>query len=264
MEWDWSEYWRNLPFNIIEDSFSVEEMTKMIWNSCIQSEASEEFRYNPKYRVINKVENALHHWCYGKKNYNHLVYWYNSLSRFSFGISDTEVRLDYATYFNPWGYSKYTRTFIDGPFAYLIYYKGKHVLTVGFAPSANGVLITQIQMKQKKGNRWLYKLPCHYIEYVVQCMSNMFHDTPLFIADGASLASHIRECYNSRERYKFNDEKYYHVVDVYNREFDQFKRTGEQTEVKGIKFNRLKDLNEPTKHEWFCETMNYRPYQEAA
>lgn len=264
MDWDWSEHWRSLPFQIIESAFSVEEMTKMMWNSCIQSEVSEEYRFNPKYRVLGKVDNAIHHWCYGRNNYNHLAYWYNSLSRFSFDIPDTEVRLDYATYFNPWGYSKYTRTFLDGPFAFLIYYKGKHVLTVAFAPSTEGVLITQIQTTQKKGNRWLYKLPCHYVEYVVKCMSNAFPDAPLYIADGVSLADRIRETYRQEDRHNFDDTKHKHVASVYDREFVQFEWTSEQAKVKGTVYNRLKDRNEPSKHEWFSDTMNYRPYKEVA
>ena len=264
-EFQWEQYWYYFPFVIMERAFSIEELTKIKWNSVIQSAVSEEFHYHPLYRILHKVENSLHHWSHGQKNYNQLVYWYNALKRFSFGdIPDIEVRLDYSTYYNSHGFSKHTRTYLDGPLSYIVYYKQKHVMTISFAPSSYGLLITQVQMKNKKGNRWLYKLPCDHVEYVVQCMAEAFNDTPIYFADGKTLADKVEAAYPKAEKHLFTKEKRNHIVNVYDREFEQFKRNGNQVTVNNIAFNQLKNISDPNSLEWFDDSMNYIPYKEAA
>ena len=85
--------------------------------------------------------------------------------------------------------------FLDAELGYMIYYKGEHVLTIGFAPSKDGILIAQFQCAKKKGNRWLYKLPKSLDAYVVERMQAAFPGEDVYLVDGKSMASKIRSSY---------------------------------------------------------------------
>lgn len=262
-DFNWNEHWRRLSFETLRTNFSTDELYRMMHNSCIMSEVSEEFHYNPLYRLLHKVSNTFHHWSSGKRNYNHYVYFYMKLKQFKFPFPDTEVRLDYSTYYNPNGYSQYTRTYIDGPLAYMIYHKGKHVLTIGFVPTTFGVVITQVQLKQPKGNRWLFQLPCHYLEFAIQQMAELFHDTRLYLAEGNSMLHWVKSQYGKdlpQYEKHINSER---IVSFYNMELNRFSRYPEShnaTLSKGIECNRLYDNQDKLSLEWADQDLQYKPY----
>ena len=128
-------------------------------------------------------------WGMSKGTWNEVVDIYQGVRNFSLGInSDFEIRLDYTTGYNEFGHSKYSRTYIDGVFSFLIYYKRKHVMTIGFSFMDNHrVLIQQVQLKQSSGNRWLYKFPQNRLEFVVDLFAKYFSDFSLHVIDGKSL-----------------------------------------------------------------------------
>lgn len=264
-KFNWKQHWYHLPLVILRQAFSTNELCRLAYESVISCPIHDELHYDPNFRVIGKIHSSLWHWSHGRPNYNHVPYWYNALTRFDFGIADTQVRLDYATYHNEFGHSKYTRTYVDGAFAYLVYYKGEHVLTIGFSVSCYGLLISQIQMKHKKGNRWLFKLPKHYVEYVVQKMAEAYHDTPIWLVDGLSLADRIRNSYRKEDRHHFTEEKSRHVASVYDRDLNRFRRYKNQKVVlKSMAFNRLYDITRKLSLKWADDSFGYRPYDKAA
>ena len=185
------------------------------------------------------------------------------LKQFKFPFPDTEVRLDYSTYYNPNGYSQYTRTYIDGPLAYMIYHKGKHVLTIGFVPTTFGLLITQVQLAQAKGNRWLFKLPCHYLDFAIQQMAEVFHDTRVYLAEGNSMVEWVKSQYGKDlPKYEENiDSK--RIISFYNMELERFKRypsSHNVTGAKGIECTRLYDTQDKLSLEWEDQDLQYKPY----
>lgn len=256
----WKEHWYDLPANVMRARFSLDEQCKIIHNSCIMSELGQFLEKEPEFRMLYKVRNALWHWSHGQSNYNLFVYWYTSLKRFNFGLADTEVKFDYTTYFNRKGYSWHSRTYIDSPFAYLVYYKGKHVLTISFAPSCEGLLINQVQLKEKKGNRWLYKLPCHVIDYAIERMAEAFHDCPLWFVDGKSLAAKMPLNYAPECRDQWDAKNGKRIADMYNRKLVRFKRTRQKHEVERLTYYRLSDTHKKLALEWFDEGMKHIPF----
>lgn len=194
---------RNIPYNLFNpDSF--EKICKIRLSSYIMLNNTLEdlFDDNPEYRIIRKIQSSMWRWGHKRSTWNELVHAYNAIRSFSLNKEDFKVRLDYTTSVNERGRSEYTRTFLDGVFAYLVYYKGKHVMTLGFSLAPNKkVLIQQIQIKERKGNRWLYKLPENYVEYAIDCFAKAFPKYKLYLVDGASLIEGYIDSYKNSLAY---------------------------------------------------------------
>lgn len=146
------------------------------------------FEENADLYLSTKIANSAWRWSFQSLPWNEVVDAYDAITRFRFG-SDFEVRLDHTTGYNECGYSKYSRTFLDGVFAYLIHYKGQHVMTLGFSVLKDRtILIQQVQLKDRRGNRWLFKLPANYLEYVLDRFREAFPKHSLFLIDGQDVA----------------------------------------------------------------------------
>jgi hypothetical protein len=135
---------------------------------------------------------------------------YNQLRTFSMGLPGFSVSFDHTTGCNPKGYSSYfydpdnaerPRIYIDGELAFLINFKGKPVMVVSFnvsKPSRNAapaIYIRQVQLLAKTGNRWLFKLPCPYMEHVIIRMREAFHKNDLYLIRGDILGEEIIQNY---------------------------------------------------------------------
>jgi hypothetical protein len=159
------------------------------------------FETQPNYEVVRKIKSSWWRWGYGKGDWNELVDVYNGIRLFTFGsLPEFTVCLDYTTGYNPYGYSKFSETYIDGIFAFLVYYRGEHVMTIGFSVMENHrLLVQQVQLKKVKGNRFLYRLPKHYLEYVLDLFSHVFPRFTLYIIDGESLAKRLLADYQNAQ-----------------------------------------------------------------
>lgn len=189
---------RNLGMDDFKN-LSVDQLFKLRRASIIMMSASVEdaIKSEPRLRVIHKIENSMWRWGTQRTGWNEIVDSYESIRRFSFH-PDFEVRLDYTTSYNECGYSEYSRTFLDGVFGFLIYYRGQHVMTLGFSiMGRRRLLIQQVQLKNRQGNRWLFKLPRNYMEYVVGCFRAAFPKHNLFVIDGGDLTSKNLNSYRS-------------------------------------------------------------------
>lgn len=71
-------------------------------------------------------------------------------------------------------------------------------MTIGFSVMENyRLLIQQVQLKNVKGNRFLYRLPKHYVELVIDQFLRAFPSFTLYMVDGKSLAEKILADYES-------------------------------------------------------------------
>lgn len=171
---------------------SFEQLCKIRSSSIFMLEDSVHrlFEKDVNYRLVRKIESSMWRWGCSRAKWNEIVDAYNGIRRFTLNRKDFSIRIDYTTSHNERGWSEYTRTYLDGVFAFLIYYKGQHVMTVGFSIlSGRKILIQQIQLKQSKGNRWLFKLPSNYLEYILDVFKQTFTRYSFYLADGFSLIS---------------------------------------------------------------------------
>src|SRR3546814_4012996 len=85
---------------------------------------------------------------------------------------------------------KHSRTPLDGVFAYLVQYKGEHVMTLGFSIiNDRQILLQQVQLKNRTGNRWLFRFPENRLEFIIDKFRSAFRGYRIHIVDGKSTRS---------------------------------------------------------------------------
>ncbi len=199
------------------------------------------FERHYQYEIIHKLKSSI--WFYGHSaDWNTLVEAYYSIRRFNLGLKDFIVRLDYVKGNNRRDNSKFSKTYLDGVFAFLVHHKKKHVMTISFSVGANKkVFINQIQMVNKKGNRFLFKMPENIVEFVIRCFFKHFKGFDVYFVDGRSLADVILELKKKspfaygiseaqkkarlKEYIEFVRFGYMHVVKVYSYDLISFQRS---------------------------------------
>lgn len=211
-EWWDKGGWLDIPYKALAAVFTPDELTRLWWSAAVSSKVCDHLydrdEEHPLDHVVWKVRHAM--WMWGwSDDYNLLVDAYEGLRRLSFG-EGFEVRLDHTNSINERGTAVYTRNappkpvWLDGEFGLLVYYKGKHVLTVGFSPTAAGVLVHQVQLREKRGNRFIYKLPKPYLEHTLDCFRAAFPTLPVLLIDGAEAVHRIRQAYGKRAKEDFD------------------------------------------------------------
>lgn len=188
---DFNKIYRYLPLEAFE-GFTFDELCKLHHSSAISMHHSvkENFENNPQFRLIDKISNSMWRWS-GQGMWNEIVEAYDSIRRFKLCDNpDFELRLDYTTGCNVCGDSEFSMTFIDGVFAYLVYYKQQHVMTIGFSLlNKSRILIQQVQSAQRAGNRYLYKLPSNRLGLVIERFKQYFPLHKLYLVDGDDLVN---------------------------------------------------------------------------
>lgn len=173
----------------------------------------------PRFRIIQKIQSSF--WRWGNNNdastWNTMVDVYEQIRTFSIPLEGFEVSVDWTTGFNPKGFSESLRLYLDGVFGFFVHYKGQHVMTIGFSfTNAGELLLNQIQLVRHKGNRFLYSLPSHYIEWVTGLMTAHFQGRKIFIVDGKSLADSIYNSYFSQvQRHREEFKRHRRFLPVY-------------------------------------------------
>jgi len=196
--------------NMIEE-FSLTDICKLK-HSCVYSKGMKfnlalESEIAPL--VMDRIRLSAWHNHYHTLKWAEMVQVYNSLRTFSVGLADFSVAFDHTTGCNPKGYTRnylkestdHPRLFIDGELALIVSYKGSPVLVMSFNVSrptrnaAPAIYIRQIQMMKKTGNRWLFKLPCHYMEFFAMRMRAAFPHNEIFLIRGDVLGNEILDGY---------------------------------------------------------------------
>ena len=191
--------------------------------------------------LVGKLDSSMFRWGFALKDWNSLVAFYRAITRFDFGLPGFAVHLDHTTWFHDRGFSYHTRSYLDGVFGYLIRYQGEHVLTVGFSASRERqLLINQVQLKRPRGNRWLYKLPVHHLDYVIDRMAEAFpvhNGFTLHLAHGGDLANRIKASYYDQTE-SLSPDALNRIVAFYSRPLLQYVRRGSSC-INQQRFHRL-------------------------
>ncbi len=185
-----NEVSRDLPLKALA-RLTLDEICKIRYSSDIMMDSSVEdvFQKEPRYRIISKITNSMWRCGFSRGQWNEVVDAYDGIRGFNLDLPDFEVRLDHTTGWNECGYTEYSRVFIDGVFAFLIYYRGVHVMTLGFSiQSGKNLLIRQVQLRERRGNRWLFKLPKDRMEFFLDRFRESFPRHRLHIVDGGDVA----------------------------------------------------------------------------
>lgn len=177
--------------------FSVEEMAAIDFSSVylLSESVGKEMERLVLPAILEKLKLSAWHNGYGKLGWNWAAEAYEAMRRFTLADPDFTYHFDASVGSNNRGYSRYTRTFLDGEVAILIFYRGKHALTLSFDIRRNQrrpaqrpqIFLRQIQLKEPKGNRFLYRLKPGYVEAVTAAFVRAFgaFDVHLIHGDAA-------------------------------------------------------------------------------
>ncbi len=223
----WEEHWRQIDAEILMKVFTFEECMRLRQGTVIMSNFGEWFdEHHPFLRKI-----IFAHWHYGcDHDWNEFVDHVEAFQKLRIDLPDFEIRLTHTRTINTCAWSAHLRDlYVDASFGLLLYYKGEHVLTIGFAPCRRGVMVAQVQLRQKKGNRFLYKLPKHYLDLALDVLRNAFGDC-LWLATGGSTVNGIRKGYAFGQNpctMTFEDEL--RIAALYDRPLESFRRNARIT-----------------------------------
>lgn len=208
-------------------------------------------RKHPLYRFVDKLGLSAEHW--GKKplKWDELVKFHRLLVAFEVGLPGFEVTYDYTMiHHHPRGWSEFTgerqscpsdpktKPWLDGEIGLIISFEGEHVMTIGVAPSAKGLLVNQVQLLKKRGNRWLYKLPKPYFEFMLErlLVACEAEGIGMYLVKGESLRDQIKSLY---EKLPFDEETGQRIRRTYNQPLVSLSRSRANTVVNGLKYRRL-------------------------
>jgi len=193
--WRWEQDWHGLPVKFLRETFTFEEIMRLWHGSILMSETGRWI--DEEHPFLRKI--AFAHWHYGMgRDWNLLVDHLEAFKKLDAGLPDFEVRITHTRTINMAAWSAHVDgLYLDASFGLLLYYKGKHVLTLGFAPCEHGVLVAQAQLRNKKGNRFLYHLPDHYLDLGIDILRRAFGDC-IWLVTGQSAVDATRSAYGSQ------------------------------------------------------------------
>lgn len=195
----WDQHWHYAPYELLAQAFTREELIRL-WHSCIFYSALDK-HFEEHEALVWKVRHSL--WRYGgSRNYQRFVSCYNGLGRLSIDLPDFEVRITHTRYCNTAAWAAHGQDnpiYLDASFGALVYYRGKHVMTIGFALSEYGILVAQVQLREKRGNRFLYKLPIPYLDFALAMLQRAFPADSLCLVTGVSTTAAIRAAYGKSD-----------------------------------------------------------------
>lgn len=197
----WDHLGSSVPAEVMLSVFSFGECVRIWFDSFICCPLGDYMDKN--HELLRKVKSS--HWRYGYySDYSIIVRHLMALQALKIDLPDFEFRLTWSSYYNEFGPAIHcTRTegtrdlFLDATFGLLLYYKGKHVLTIGFALTERGLLVAQVQLREKHGNRFLYKLGMGYLDLALDILSKGFPGESLYLIDGKCAPVAVRKSYGS-------------------------------------------------------------------
>lgn len=213
--------------------------------------------YNhPHFIYLHKLAHSAWHWMTPYKG--HKIPWERVVQFHKFFMSfdfapGFDVTIDHShSWVNKRGSGEYTgwkndpvsgksvpNTWLDGELAFIISQNGVHLLTLGVCTTAAGILVNQIQLKQKKGNRWLFKLAKPHFEFALERLL-IAADTanlPLFLVTGESHAEELGRVH--KEAVESDPELAPRIVRIYNQPLQGLKRVGKKLTVSTLAYHQV-------------------------
>lgn len=149
----------------------------------------------------------------------------------SMRLDGLDLMLDWAALECGYGVSskpngKVKLTWLDAKFAYYVIHRGQHVATISFDPLPSVLLLSQVQMRKSKGNRWLYQFGGHagFVSAVIRALEGAFA-CPVALIEGETAKSLV--LHNHRRDLKPEHEaEAARVGAFYGGKIEGYQRTG--------------------------------------
>jgi YD repeat-containing protein len=223
----WQEHWHRAPYELLARVFSRGELIRLWHDSVLASRLDDHLQEHEE--LTWKVQHSL--WRYGcTRDYPRFVACHNGLSRLAVDLPGFDVRITHTRSIDTAAWAAHGRDnpiYLDASFGVLLYYRGKHVMTIGFALSAYGILVAQVQLREKRCNRFLYKLPRPYLDFALDLLQRAFPGDDLYLVTGASTTAGIRAAYGRDGADRLSAETASRIEHFYDQSLQGYARTGE-------------------------------------
>lgn len=190
---DWDEVTAGASAEALAATFSLGELVQLLPTAALGSDLHNWM--DATHPLITKVMSS--HWRFGYgRGHARLVAHLAALGRLAFDAPGVELRLTWTRDVAAHGYSVHLRDlYLDAPLGLLFCRDGAPLLTVGFAPSAHGVFLAQVQSEVARGNRFLFSLPGHPLDVALGVLARAFPLEQLWLPTGASTVEAVRLAY---------------------------------------------------------------------
>lgn len=153
-------------------------------------------KLDPRAVLLGTIKRS--HWAYRLYNpsWDEIVECYNGTAAFDLGLEGFEVRLDHTSPYKRCGPAFHEHIHLDGILAFHVYHKEKRVMTIGFSFAEDrSILIQQIQLASRTGNRWLYRFPKNRIEFILERFAAAYPTHNIHLINGSDLCRSILGLY---------------------------------------------------------------------
>lgn len=237
---DLQSRWEDCPAYELKAVLPAPEIYRLWRSGVVASNLDDYIREHVE--VLWKIGNALWHYGPGGTRWNDFAMAVQGISKLTVDNKDFDVRLTWARYHNEYGRSVHDLgLWLDGAMGLRLFHRGAHVMTIGFNPFNDGeVGIVQVQLRKKKGNRFLYQLGTGLLDFVVDMFAKAFGEDKVHIVDGESAVFAIRKSYGN-EPCSVDEEAGARIAGLYDRPLERFERSaGFSRETHWRKYYRLK------------------------
>lgn len=227
------------------------EIARFSHEQHISGPLSDVINNHPIHMFVRKISLSAWHWGSDSLAWDMLVRFHRMMMNFDLGLPGFDVTFDHShSWMNQRGWAEYTGKFqrkesdpktkpwLDGELGFIISFAGEHVMTVGVSPVAKGLLVNQIQLAKKKGNRWLYKLPKPHFEFVLDRLHSACESEgiDMYLVTGESLSTVIKSLYKDLP---FNNDAGDHICRLYNQPLASLTRSEEVLKVNGHIYRKV-------------------------
>jgi len=243
----------------LERHLTSAEILRGLHERTFSGKIDDDIYKHPHYIYGHKLALSAWHWytkCESSKvPWSRVVQFHKFFKAFDFALPGFEVTIDHSHHWcNTRGAGEYTGklvdpvsgdtvagTWLDGEFGLIISRGGKHLLTLGVCTTSAGILVNQIQLKQKKGNRWLYQMPKPYFEYALERLlaACAVADLPLFLVTGASHAAELGRVH--ADALKADRTIAPRIKAIYDQPLKGCERVGRSFKVRSLAYRRVVD-----------------------
>ena len=209
-----------LPYEVIQKLFPSEMDRALLqygnhwaktktWENAREEEAAS--------WISHKLNLSAWHASFIRLSWNHMARIANNIRELQVVNTKGDVlpefswRLDTSSTFNPKGFSRFHRKFLDAELGLFLYHDNTPVAVVGFNIRAGSFLkkgnkrpiitIHQIQLLQAKGNRCMYQLGANYFEAILQQLCAQFK-FPVLLIKGKAVVENVYKSYDANAHTK--------------------------------------------------------------
>jgi len=234
----WDHYWLRVPGARLTQTFTEEERFRFWYGSRVTSRLSDHIEAHDD--LLAKIEAGL--WAYSMvRDYNAFGAWFDALRKLA--LPGFELRLVWTKDFALRGWARQADdVYLDAELALLIHHRGCHVMTVGFGLGAR-VFLTQVQLRAKTGNRWLYGLGHHHLDLVLEMFFAAFGDR-LALVDGRDAIKVVHRSYQGNPC-RLTPEDDARIAALYDRPLRRFVRAPERLMARDRAYWPLARTEEP-------------------